>query len=285
MRLEPPSPLEYFAALVADDESLPLLESALAVAQDEYPQLDMLGVLAEVDSRVHRLRQRIPADAGDLQRLRMLNRVFFDELGFAGNVNDFDDPRNCYLSDVLERRRGMPVSLALLYLEFAAQIGLRAEAVPLAAHVLVRLHLSDGLALVDPFRGRLLSRTEAAEQIGLFARPRRGLAVARDVWMTDPSAATPRVLVERLLRHLREAHHRAGDLPRELAVIERLVVLQPGHARWRRERGLLRAEQGQTERAIEDLSYYLARRPDADDADVLRRRLQDWQAARSRPTS
>lgn len=282
MRFDPPTALEYFASLVADDDSLPLLESALALAQDAYPQLDMLAVLAEVDDRTARLRARIPADAGDLQRLRMLNRYFFDELGFAGNVNDFDDPRNCYVSDVLARRRGMPVSLALLYLEFAAQVGLRAEAVPLAAHVLVRLQLSSGIAMVDPFRAHLLTRTEAAEQMRSFTHPRQGISVARDAWLTDPAAASPRALLARLLRHLSEAHRRAGEAPRELAALERLVILLPQQPRWRRDRSLLLAQLGQPERAMDDLSSYLAQRPDASDADLLRRRLQGWQDARSR---
>ena len=99
-RFEPPTALEYFASLVADDDAFPLLEAALAVAQDDDPQLDILSVLTEVDARSEGLTERIPLEAGDLQRLWVLNRFFFGELDFAGNVNDFDDPRNCLLPDV-----------------------------------------------------------------------------------------------------------------------------------------------------------------------------------------
>jgi regulator of sirC expression with transglutaminase-like and TPR domain len=128
LRFEAPTALGYFAALVAEDASLPVLEAAIAVAQDEYPQLDAQTVLAQIDGLADTLRRRIAADAGALQRLRLLNRYFFEELGFAGNVNDYYDPRNSYLPQVLATRRGIPLTLALLYVEMATQAGLTAPA-------------------------------------------------------------------------------------------------------------------------------------------------------------
>jgi regulator of sirC expression with transglutaminase-like and TPR domain len=104
---EPPSALDYFASLVADDASLALLEAAVSIAQDEYPQLDVQAVLAEIDALALKLKRRVPADAVPVQRLRWLNRFFYQELGFAGNVNDYYDRRNSYLNDVLAQRRGL----------------------------------------------------------------------------------------------------------------------------------------------------------------------------------
>ena len=95
--LQPPSALEYFAALVAEDVGPALLEAAVLVAQDDCPGLDSQAVLCEIDALGERLARRIPADAAPMQRLRQLNRYFFDELGFQGNVNDYYDPRNSYL--------------------------------------------------------------------------------------------------------------------------------------------------------------------------------------------
>ncbi|MEP7056659.1 MAG: transglutaminase family protein, partial [Caldimonas sp.] len=94
LHFQVPTTLEYFAALVADDASLPLLEAAASIAQDEYPQLDTLDVLAQVDALAHKLRRRIPSDAVPVQRLRWLNRFFFQELGFGGNANDYYDAGN-----------------------------------------------------------------------------------------------------------------------------------------------------------------------------------------------
>jgi regulator of sirC expression with transglutaminase-like and TPR domain len=100
-----PSALEYFNALVADDEQFPLLEAAISIAQDEMPGLDVETVLADVDALALRLKIRLAPDAPVLHRLRSLNRFFFEELGFAGNINDYHDPANSYLPQVLARRR------------------------------------------------------------------------------------------------------------------------------------------------------------------------------------
>ena len=109
-----PTALEYFATLVADDASLSLIEAAVAIAQDDYPELDTQAVLSEIDALAERLKRRFPADAVPVQRLRWLNRFFFQELGFCGNVNDYYDPGNSYLHTVLQSRRGIPITLAVL---------------------------------------------------------------------------------------------------------------------------------------------------------------------------
>ena len=108
LQFEVPTALEYFSALVADDATLSLLEAAAAIAQDDFPDLDTQAVLAEVDA-LDKLKRRIPADAVPVQRLRWLNRFFFQELGFAGNVNDYYDRDNSYLHRVLVTRRGIPI--------------------------------------------------------------------------------------------------------------------------------------------------------------------------------
>ncbi|MEO7243899.1 MAG: transglutaminase-like domain-containing protein, partial [Rubrivivax sp.] len=137
LHFEAPTALQYFAALVADDASLSTLEAAVAVAQDPEPGLDTQSVLAEVDALAATLCRRLPADAGALQRLRLLNLYFFSELGFAGNVNDYYDPGNSYLPAVLARRRGIPITLAIVYIELATQAGLQAVGVAFPGHFLV----------------------------------------------------------------------------------------------------------------------------------------------------
>src|SRR6185436_14468066 len=118
---------------------LSLIEAAASIAQDEYPGLDTQAVLAEIDALAQRLKRRIPADAVPVQRLRWLNRFFFQELGFAGNVNDYYDPDNSYLHRVLATRRGIPITLAVLYAELATQIGLTARGVSFPGHFLIKL--------------------------------------------------------------------------------------------------------------------------------------------------
>jgi regulator of sirC expression with transglutaminase-like and TPR domain len=273
-----PSPLQYFAALVARDDDLPLLEAAAAVAQHARPDHDTQSVLAEVDALAATLRRRIPVDAAGLQRLQLLNRYFFGELGFAGNVNHYDDPANSDLSAVLARRRGIPITLAVLYLELAAQAGLSAVGVSFPGHFLVKLHLPQGEVVIDPFGGRSLSRDELEEWLQPW---RRRMALAAE---DEPplglflQPATPREILARMLRNLKALHRSANDLPKLLAVQERLVVLLPDDPLERRDRALLLAELGRLDRACGDLQAYLAARPDADDAAALQRRLSAWRA-------
>ncbi len=115
--------LEYFGTLVAEDVGFPLTEAALALAQDAYPDLDLQAVLAEIDELAMRVRKRLPRDAGAVQKLQLLNRFFFGELGFACNLNDYYDPDNSHLNAVLHKRRGIPITLAVLYLEISEQLG------------------------------------------------------------------------------------------------------------------------------------------------------------------
>jgi regulator of sirC expression with transglutaminase-like and TPR domain len=169
-----PTALEYFSSLVADDASLSLIEAAVSIAQDDYPDLDTQAVLADIDTLADRLRRRIPADAVPVQRLRWLNRYFFRELGFAGNVNDYYDPRNSYLHMVLSTRRGIPITLAVLYIELATQIGLTARGVSFPGHFLIKLRMHTGQqhgeVVIDPFTGHSLSREELDELLGPYKR-------------------------------------------------------------------------------------------------------------------
>ena len=117
LKLTPPSALEYFESLVSEDAHFPLLEAASAVAHVDHPMLDVQGVLATVDAWAAKLRARVAPDAAPVQRLRILNHYFFVDLGFAGNVNDYYDVANSYVHCVLDSRRGIPITLALLYIE------------------------------------------------------------------------------------------------------------------------------------------------------------------------
>jgi regulator of sirC expression with transglutaminase-like and TPR domain len=257
-----PSSLDYFAALVAQDEGFPLLEAAAAVAQDEYPELDIQSVLDDVDRMLERLRRRLPADAGPLHRLRVLNHYFFQDLGFGGNVNDYYDPENSYLHTVLRTRRGIPISLAIIWLELAQGIRLRAAGINFPGHFLVKVNLPQGQVILDPFTGQSLSREDLAERLEPYKR-RQGLVDDFDVPVgLYLQAAAPRDIVARVLRNLKEIHHSQEDWPRLIAVLDRLIVLLPDAWAEVRDRGLAWAELGQTQHALQDLEAYL---PHADD--------------------
>lgn len=276
LHLEAPTALEYFATLVAEDSTLSVLEAAISIGQDEEPDLDTAAVLTEIDALGERLRRRIPADAVPLQRLRLLNRYFFHELGFAGNVNDYYDRRNSYLHDVLRTRRGIPITLSLLFAELAVQVGLQAHGVAFPGHFLVKLHLPRGEVVIDPFDGRSLSREALEERLAPLRR-REGLAGDEQIPLgLYLQRAEPRAVIARLLHNLKEIHRSACDWPRLVAVLNRLVILLPRAWDERRDRGFALAELGRPDLAAEDVAVYLEQRPGASDAGSLRELLVTW---------
>ena len=277
MKFETPTALEYFASLVAEDASLSLVEAAAAIAQDDFAQLDTQAVLTEIDTLAVRLKKRFPIDAAPVQRLRWLNRFFFQELGFAGNVNDFYDADNSYLHRVLETRRGIPITLAILYIELASQIGLTARGVSFPGHFLVKLRMTTGIqqgeVVIDPFTGHSLSRGELDELLAPYKRS-GGLQDESDVPLgLFLQAATAREVIARMLRNLKEIHRGAQDWRRLLQVQERLVVLLPQAWEERRDRGLVCAQLGNDAAAARDLSAYLEHAPDASDRARVAERL------------
>jgi regulator of sirC expression with transglutaminase-like and TPR domain len=273
LNFEAPTALEYFAALVADDASLSLTEAAVSLAQDEYPKLDSQAVLAEIDGLAHKLKLRIPQDAVPVQRLRWLNRYFFQELGFGGNVNHYYDPGNSYLHTVLRTRRGIPITLSVLYIELATQIGLTARGVSFPGHFLVKLRMPQGEVVIDPFTGQSLARDELDELLTPYKR-NRGLLGDFDAPLgLFLQAAPARDVLARMLRNLKEIHRTAEDWTRLLAVQQRLVVLLPQAWDERRDRGLTHAELGQDEAAVRDLSSYLEHAGDAGDRHAIAQRI------------
>ena len=283
-RFAVPSALDYFAMLVADDASLSLVEAAASIAQDEHPQLDVQAVLAEIDALAARLGRRLPADAVPLQRLRVLNRFFFHELGFAGNVNHYHDPRNSYLHEVLRSRRGIPITLAVLYIELAQQVGLSAQGVSFPGHFLIKLRLSQGQrrgeVLIDPFTGHSLSRDDLGELL-LPYRHSCGLAGEDEVPLgLFLQSATDREVLARMLRNLKEIHLADEAWGPLLAVQRRLVVLLPRDWEERRDRGLTYAELGCASEAADDLAVYLEHRPAAGDSPALAERLAELRRTR-----
>ena len=267
------TPLAYFSALVQSDDQFPLLEAATSLAQDEYPDLDVQQVLGDVDQLLARLKRRIPADAAPLPRLRALNQFFFHDLSFGGNVNDYYDPDNSYMNAVLRTRRGIPISLAVLWMELAQGLGLHARGVGFPGHFMVKVNLPKGQVVIDPFTGQSLSREELAERLEPYKR-RSGLVDEFDVPLgLYLQAATPRDIIGRMLRNLKEVHRTQEDWQRLIAVQNRLIVLLPEAWSEYRDRGLAHAEQGHTAQAVDDLEIYIANIEEALDVDAITERV------------
>ena len=273
--VDPPTPLDYFAALVQSDDGFPLLEATACVAMDEYPDLDVQTLLGDVDQLLARLRRRLPADAAPLQRLRLLNQFFFQDMGFGGNVNHYYDPDNSYLNVVLKTRRGIPISLAVLWLELAQGLGLQAKGVNFPGHFMVKVNLPQGQVMIDPFTGQSLSRDDLTERLEPFKR-RNGLVDDFDVPVgLYLQSAPPRDILARVLRNLKEIHRTQEDWHRLVQVLHRLVIVLPNDLTERRDRGLAWAELGHADRALPDLEAYLAQADDPLDVDAIAQRVSE----------
>ncbi len=268
-----PTALEYFDSLVKSDEQFPLLEAAASLAQDEYPELDVQQVLGDVDQLLARLKRRLPADAAPLQRLRALNQFFFHDLSFGGNVNDYYDPDNSYLNAVLRTRRGIPISLAVLWMELAHGLDLQARGVGFPGHFMLKVTLPKGQVVIDPFTGKSLSREELSERLEPYKRS-NGLVGDFDVPLgLYLQPASSREIIGRMLRNLKEVHRAQEDWQRAIAVQDRLVALFPEAWGEHRDRGLAHAEQGNSALAVRDLETYLTHAEDALDIDAIAERV------------
>ena len=265
--------LDYFSALVAEDDSLPLTEAALSLAQDAYPDLDLQGTLAEIDELVLRLKRRMPEDADVKQKVTVLNRFFFRELGFAANVNDYYDPDNSHLNVVLKRRRGIPISLAVLYLEIASQFDIPVRGVSFPGHFLLRVSTPEGDVMLDPTSGHSLSEAEMVDMLEPYVA-KAGDSVGRALRMLL-QPATRREIIARMLRNLKSTYLQTERWQRLLAVQQRLVILLPESIEEVRDRGFAYARLDYLRPALEDLERYLGDRPDADDATVVESQLHE----------
>lgn len=269
--------LDYFAALVRQDDSIPLFEAALAIAQDADPQLDLAAQQAELDVLAVKLQRRLPADASQVQRLRMLNHFFYRELGFAGNINDYYAAENSYLHRVITTRRGIPISLAVVYMELAQQIGLDVKGISFPGHFLMKLSIQAGDIILDPFNGDSLSREELEERLEPF--------LDADDYAADISLATylrpahPREILVRMLQNLKSLFIENKDWDHLLGVQERLVILLPEEIGERRDRGIAYEHLECPQAALDDFEAYLAQRPYASDSESLRDKLPELRAA------
>ena len=269
--------LDYFSMLVQQDDNIPLFEAALAIAQDADPALDLAELQTEIDTFADRLQQRIPADASNLQKLRMLNHFFYNELGFSGNINDYYNPENSYLHRVLHTRRGIPISLAILYMELARQIELDVQGISFPGHFLMKLSVQSGQVVLDPFNGTSLSREELEERIEPY--------ILQQEFPDDfqlgayLASASPRDVLVRMLRNLKTLFMQQKRWQRLLTVQERLLILLPHDMNERRDRGLAFAHLDCPQAALEDLEAYLAQRPYAMDAAAVQARLPELREA------
>ena len=259
--------LERFAELVSQDQ-FDLAQASLLLAQDVYPDIDVSAYLERLDDIAAAVKRTVASDAFAEQKVLALNRHLFYEMRFSGNIDDYYDPRNSYLNEVIERRTGIPITLSILYMEIGRRLGLRLQGVSFPGHFLVKLRVTGGQLVLDPFCGG-----EAQSESELRARLARVLP-QREADTLPLSqilqAATPRQILARLLRNLKGIYLQSEEAQNALGVMQRMVMVAPHAAEEVRDRGLAYYKLDCFRAALADLQDYLERRPDAPDADEIR---------------
>ena len=244
-----------------------LATGALLIAADEYPDLDIDVHLAMLETMGATLRRRLRPDISPAEALIALNRYLFDELGLRGNATEYYDPRNSHLNHVLARRLGIPITLAVIYIDIGRRIGLPLEGVSFPGHFLVRCRLRGGLVFLDPYaRGVSLSeeklrRRVAATQGGKSPDDERLRALLR--------AATVPEILARMLRNLKAIHLHAGDRHKALICADRILTLLPDSVADLRERAQLYLELECFRAALTDFARYTELAPEAALADGI----------------
>jgi regulator of sirC expression with transglutaminase-like and TPR domain len=262
-------PRDRLVALAGTTDARSLAEGALWVAAEAYPGLDVPHWLDRLDTLGRRAAERVTPDMAVDRAASAVSRLLFDEMGFRGDTEDYYDPRNSFLNDVLDRRLGIPISLSVVYLAVAAQVGLAATGIGLPGHYVVRAERRGRQQLLDPFHGgRLLDRAGCE---ALVAQVRRGAGPLDPRWLAP---VTTRQTLVRMLANLKGVYSALGDWARALAASDRIVLLAPDAADEHRDRGMLNARLGQAAAAVRDLETYLRRAPDAPDAAAVRDRLR-----------
>jgi len=288
MNAPEPGPLERFSALVTRaDGEFELARACLQVAEDVYPGLDVDGYLGEIERFAERLRTRMAPDAAVEDRVIALNDFLFGDLGFRGNADNYYDPRNSYLNEVLDRRAGIPLTLSVLYMEFGRRIDLPLEGVSFPGHFLVRLPMRGGTLVLDPFAGGVpQSGDELRERLksviphaaGEWKGPARGVAVAELPLEQFLEPASKRQILARLLRNLKGIYREKDSPERLLQVLNRMIIVAPEAAGERRDRGYVYQRLECWRPALRDLSEYLEREPDAADVHEVRARVMELSA-------
>jgi regulator of sirC expression with transglutaminase-like and TPR domain len=251
------------------DERIDLCQAALAIATREYPDLNIEEWLRRVDQIAHAVELRLGAERNHYRILTAINTVLFKDMGYRGNRDDYYDPRNSYLNEVIERRRGIPITLSVLYMEVARRVGLSLHGVGFPGHFLVKYDDGEEQIIIDAFNGGEVLTQEDLEK--LLQQLSGGKAGFDPVYL---GAISKRQILQRMLNNLKNIYLQTDQQLKSLAIVEQLLIVDPRSAADIRDRGLLYVKLECFIQAAEDLEKYLTIAPAADDAPAIKAQLE-----------
>lgn len=259
--------IETFSVFVApeiEDEKIDLIRAALVIARTEYPALDIEVYASRMEQLARRVAALVPEPDPRLA-LAALNRVLFEETNLRGNREDYYDPRNSFLNDVLDRGLGIPITLAIVYMEVAKRVGFTLAGVGMPGHFLLKHYSLDGEILIDCFnRGDIISRQDCQTRLDEIYS---GEMKLRPEFLHPISR---RQILTRMLNNLKTVYLSTRNFRKALMIADLILVIYPRSAEDVKQRALLRYSMGLHRLAAEDLDRYLKMSPNASDADEIR---------------
>lgn len=267
--MDPDPSLRQFADEVSGpDAAINLARAALVIARLEFPNLGVAGYLRRLDELARGVGPGGRA-ADPLRRLHRLREYLFEEQGFAGNCEQYYDPRNSYLNEVLDRRLGIPITLSLVLIEVGRRLGLEMEGIGLPGHFITGARVGGEHVLLDPFnRGSVLTGEVCGDLVGR--------ALGRPVLLKPEHFApvTNRQFLTRMLANLKGSYWRREQWDRVIHVIDRILVLNPGAGSEWRDRGVAWSNMGLPERGLADWERYLTDFPNSADHEKVKGQLR-----------
>jgi len=264
----PPCRLAFAHLVTQPDAAIDLAEAALLIAKEEYPDLEVAAYLARLDEMADEVRKLAGASPDPHRLIAGLSEHLFRRLGFRGNTDDYYDPRNSFLNEVLDRRVGIPITLSAVYLEVGRRLGLSVRGAGMPGHFLVKYVGPSEEIVIDPFGGGGIVSPSDCQRIldRIFDGKLR----------FEPgmlSIVGTRQILARMLTNLKAIYFNNEEYGKALSIVERLLILHPHEASEIRDRGLLSCQLRRYADAIADLERYLRLAPEANDSATIREHL------------
>jgi regulator of sirC expression with transglutaminase-like and TPR domain len=258
----------FYQEIQQSDELIDLARAALYIAWEEYPDIDPEEYINALDTMALEIQERLPTPRYPLRVIQTINQYLYEDLGFTGNKQDYYDPGNSFLNQVIDRRLGIPITLALVYMEVAKRLDFPMLGVGMPGHFLIRPDIEEMEIFVDAFNGgEVMFAQDCQERLSQIYQ--------RDVKLQPEFLAvvSNRQFLARMLTNLKYIYLQQQTLEKALAVVERILLLFPSAVLELRDRGLLNYQIGRFTQATEDLQTYLTKVPNAEDAGVIRQLL------------
>lgn len=259
---------EFRQAADRPEEQIDLGRAALTIALPEYPASDVSAYLGRINDLALEVAERAGADADAFRSIAALNFVLFERHGFRGNRDDYYDPKNSFLNQVIERKTGIPITLSVLYMEVAARVGLTVDGVGFPGHFMVRAQAEGNEIVIDPYNSGDIKTEE-----DLAAMLQQMYGGKLDFRREFLAPVSKKQILTRMLTNLKAIYAKANDMVKTLAVLDRLLILEPGSAADTRDRGVVYTRLECFGQAKDDFERYLQLAPDADDAAAIREQL------------